>query len=144
MPRAPLVQIDPNSRIRKELTPYIRGQIIGRHHSGISKSQISRDLQIPRTTVIETIQRESQLIDGKTTPRSGRPKSYTERDSRHILTIIKADPFVTYSTIRERTGLEVSRFTFLRIIQESGYGHWKAQKRPKLEKEHAQKRLEWA
>jgi transposase len=137
MPRTPLAQIDPNSRIKKELTPFQRGQIIGKAECGLSKHQISRDLQIPRSTIQTILLKNYLQSNGKSFPRSGRPKSYTERDSRHILNIIKADPFVTYSTIRERTGLEVSRRTFLRIIRESGYGHWKAQKRPKLEKEHA-------
>jgi transposase len=126
------------------LSPYLRGLIIGKHESGINPSQISRDLQIPRTTVNGTIQRILHQNDGKSSPRSGHPQSYTERDKRHIIQLIKRDPFITYQAIRERTGLNVSSTTFLTILKESGYGHWRAKKRPKLTKEHAKLRLEWA
>ena len=144
MPRTPLREINGNSTKRKELSPYLRGQIIGKAISGISKHQISQELQIPRSTVICTIQRENALLEGKSSPQSGRPKSYTERDMRHILTIIKRNPFVTYREIRERTGLELSSATLLTIVNKSGYGHWRAKKRPRLLEEHAKMRLEWA
>jgi hypothetical protein len=37
MPHTPLVQIDPNSRRKKELSPYLQGQIIRKFNSGFSK-----------------------------------------------------------------------------------------------------------
>jgi transposase len=144
MPRRPLAQISGNTTKGKELTPYSRGLIIGEYNCGVKPSQISRNLQIPRSTVIDTIQQKSKRDDGKSSPRPGRPKSYTERDKRHIIQLIKRDPFITYQAIRERTGLNVSSTTFLTILKESGYGHWRAKKRPKLTKEHAKLRLEWA
>jgi transposase len=142
MPRTPLAAISTNSNRGKELSPYLRGQIIAYSNCGLNPSQIGRELEIPRSAVRTTLQRDPQRIDGKSCARTGGPKSYTERDSRHILTIIKRNPFVTYRTIREQTGLDVSRRTFLRILKESGYGHWRAQKRPKLTDEHAKIRLE--
>jgi transposase len=144
MPRTPLAEIDANSNKRKELTPFLRRQIIGKYSCGVNPTQISKQLQIPRSTIVSTIERNPQQVDGKSIPRSGRPKSYTKRDERHIITIIKRNPFVTYQSIREQTGLLLSSATFLRILKNSGYGHWRAKQRPKLTEEHAKKRLEWA
>ena len=144
MPRRPLGQISGNSIKGKELSPYMRGLITGKHESGIKPSHISQDLQIPRSTIVDTIQQNSTRNEGKSNPRPGRPKSYSERDERHILLLIKRDPFITYQSIRERTGLNLSSRTFLTILKKSGYGHWRAKKRPKLTKEHAKLRLEWA
>ena len=123
MSRTSLARIDPNSIKRKELSPFLRGKIFAKHSDGLSAANISRDLGIPRTTIWSTLQRESTQLDGKSFPRPGRPKSYTERDKRHILTIIKRNPFITYQAIREQSGLNLSSATFLRILKESGYGH---------------------
>ena len=144
MPRTPLSKIDGNSIKNKELSEYLRGQIIGKAESRASQRQIAHDLQLPRTTVQYTLQCESTRINGKSSPRIGRPKTYTERDKRHILTIIKRDLFITYQEIREQTGLQLSAPTFRIILRESRYGHWRAKKRPRLLEEHAKKRLEWA
>lgn len=144
MPRRPLARINGNRTIRKELTTYTRGLIIGKHESGVSMTHISQTLGIPLSTVSETIKRNPERINGESSPRSGRPKSYTERDRRHIIRIIRRDPFITYPALRLRAGLDISSTTFLKILKESGYGHWRAKKRPKLTEEHAKLRLEWA
>jgi hypothetical protein len=144
MPRRPLAQISGNTSTTKELSPYSRGLIIGKYEAVVSLSQISESLAIPSSTVFDTIQQNSKRNNGKSIPRPGRPKSYTERDKRHIIQLIKRDPFIKYEDIRERTGLNLSSTTFLSILQDSGYGHWRAKKRPKLTKEHAKLRLEWA
>jgi hypothetical protein len=142
MPRRPLAQINGNSIKRKELSPYMRGIITRKHQSGVRTSHISEDLQIPRSTVNNTIEQIPRQNNGKSIPRPGRPKSYTERDKRHILLLIKADPFIKYQDIRQRIGLNLSLYTFLLILKNSGYGHWRAKKQPKLTKEHAKLQLE--
>ena len=48
MPRTPLSKIDGNSIKNKELSEYLRGQIIGKAESGASQRQIAHDLQLPR------------------------------------------------------------------------------------------------
>jgi hypothetical protein len=57
---------------------------------------------------------------------------------------IKKDPFLTFQDIRMRTGINVSTTTFKNYLKKSGYGHWKAAKRPQLKEEHAALRLAWA
>ena len=40
--------------------------------------------------------------------------------------------------------MPISTRTIARMLQESGYGHWRAQKRPQLTEEIARLRYEWA
>jgi hypothetical protein len=68
MPRRPLAQINNNSIQRKELSPYVRGIITGKHHSGFKTSHISQQLQIPRSTVNDTIQQISRQNNSKSIP----------------------------------------------------------------------------
>jgi hypothetical protein len=57
---------------------------------------------------------------------------------------IKKDPFLTFQDIRVRTGINVLTTTFKNYLKKSGYGHWKAAKRPQLKEEYAALRLAWA
>ena len=144
MPRAPLGEINGNTQKRKELTPYKRGYIIAQAEGGLSPTQVARDLQISRSTVRRTLERNPQRIDGQSKPRSGRPKKLSEANICHLYIIIKRDPFLSFREIIDRSGLTFSRTTFVRILQSSGYAHWKAKKRPHLTKEHAAARYQWA
>jgi hypothetical protein len=56
-PRTPLRPISGNSNKGKELSPYIRGQIIALSNIGLGQHAISRQLEIPRTTVRYTIEK---------------------------------------------------------------------------------------
>jgi transposase len=144
MPRVPLGQIDPNNQKRKELSPYTRGLISGYLRCGIKPSKISAELQIPYSTIIFTRDQNDQRNNGNSLTRSGRPKILSERDKNHLFRVIRANPFISYNELREQTSITVSNDTLLRTIRDSGYGHWKAKKRPKLTEEHARLRLEWA
>jgi len=77
-------------------------------------------------------------------PRSGRPQVLSTSDKRFLWILIKRNPFIRYREINERLRSSLSRTTLLKMIKESGYGHWKARKRPRLQEEHARKRLAWA
>jgi hypothetical protein len=68
MPRRPLAQISGNSTKEKELTPYSRGLIIGEYYSGVKPSQISRNLQIPRSTIADSIQQNSKRNNEESSP----------------------------------------------------------------------------
>jgi hypothetical protein len=65
MPRRPLAQISGNTTKRSKLSPYLRGLIIGKHNSGRNPTQISQDLQIPRTTINSTIKQNLGQNNGK-------------------------------------------------------------------------------
>ena len=83
--RSPLQQRDGNSRKAKELTPYQRGKIQGMADKGAGCSTISREYNLPLTTVYNTLQMDTLRDEGKSQPRSGAGKSYTEAEERRIL-----------------------------------------------------------
>lgn len=144
MLRVPLGQINGNRKRGPDLSPYTRGLIIARHQLDLKPRKISYQLQIARSTIYSTIQQEALRDNGNSLSRPGRPRAVSERDKRHILMRIKADPFITYRELRDATDLNISASTFLRILKESGYGHWRARKRPRLTAEHARLRYAWA
>ncbi|KAJ9196306.1 hypothetical protein DTO164E3_6362 [Paecilomyces variotii] len=144
MPRRPLGQIDPNGRRGNELSPYTRGIIMGRVFDKVTPTKIGRDLQIARATIVSTIEKDPERDNGESLLRPGRPEALSPRDKRRVFIEIKRDPFITYDAIRANTGLNYSNTTLLKYVKQSGYGHWKAKKRPYLKPEHAKKRYEWA
>ena len=99
--RRPLRPITGNANKRRELTPFVRGIIKGKLLDGKTPTDIAKDLNIPRPTIYTTKQNLSSQVDGKSKPRSGRPLSYTTRDTRHIYTIVRRDPYATYNKIRQ-------------------------------------------
>jgi transposase len=144
MPRTPLKPINPNRGKGHELSPYLRGRIFSLVEEGVKYAEIARRLQIDESTAGKTIKLDSKRCNGESRSRSGRPKTLSPRDIRRIITEIKKDPFLSYQDIRARTGVNVSNTTFKKYLKESGYGHWKAAKRPQLKEEHAALRLQWA
>ncbi|KAF4222390.1 hypothetical protein CNMCM5878_005672 [Aspergillus fumigatiaffinis] len=144
MQRTPLKEINTNRGRGNELSLYTRGIIRGLREKGSKLQEISDALEIPLTTVQYTLEKEPQRQEGKSRARPGQPNKLSNRDERSILRAIRTDPFISYKDIREKTGVSVSDTTIRRCLKKSGYGHWRAKKRPQLTKEAAKLRLEWA
>lgn len=144
MPRVPLKEISANTARGKELTPYQRGIIVGRAAAGDTVHAISRDLNICVSTVKYTLAKAKERDQGNSVQRTGRPKSYTDRDERRILRIVQLEPKITYQNITRLTGIEISRGTLYNIISKHGIKNWLSKKRPILTEKDAQRRLEWA
>ncbi|OJJ88494.1 uncharacterized protein ASPGLDRAFT_42071 [Aspergillus glaucus CBS 516.65] len=125
MPRAPLRSTSSNRTNRKELEPFKRGIIVGRFLAGQKKADI---------------QCEMNLLS----PRIGRPDILSDAGKQYILLQIKRDPFIRTEDICKLLGMPISTRTVARMLKESGYGHWRAQKRPQLTEEIAKLRYEWA
>lgn len=143
-PRRPLRAVSGNIVKRKELTPFLRGKILGRHEVGESAYTISQALGIPRRTVRDTIDKKDIRSEGKSKERSGQPHKLTQRAIRRIFRVIKEEPFITYRQLRDKLDLDCSPSTILRALKDSKWGHWRAAKRPRLTQEHAKLRLEFA
>jgi transposase len=137
VPKNPLTPIDPNRRRNTELSPYQRGLLVCQQLAGRSIRQIAGAVRLPPTTVQYTLEKNTQRHDGNSIPRSGRPPVLSPSDSRRILTLIKRDPFVTYHDIRRRSDITASNSTILRMLKQSGYSHWRTQKRRRLSPEVA-------
>lgn len=144
MENNPLSPISSIINPEKELSPTVRAFILGRYTGGEKPKSISNDLQIPLQTIYTTIRRSSSRSHCISKPRTGRPKSLSETAKRAIIRLIKKNPFITYQEVSETLQLSICRRTLFSVINESGYGNWKAQKRPLLTPKVAQRRYEWA
>lgn len=76
----PLASITGNRLPKCHLSPYQRGQILGKQSEGATPTKIAHDLNLDRSTVRYTIAVDPLRIEGKSQPRTPRGKLYTEAD----------------------------------------------------------------
>ena len=140
--RRVLGEISHNIVRRKELSPFERGKIVGKAEDGLTQRQISKVLNVPKSTVNDTIQKYlSTPTNGQSSPRSGLPKSIDVRTERRIIRFVRTASDAKYSEIKRRLGLTISKATIYRILKRHGITNWRKRKRPALTKEHARQRL---
>jgi len=139
-----LMETSVNRIPRTELSPHIRGVIIGMHIGGKNPSEIARILRLPRRTVRDQIHRFPQRHANQSRPRSGRPRAYTERDERRILRLIRREPKIRWRCLKLTTDIDISLRTFKRLLKRLHVRKWLSKKRPALTEEHAAARLAWA
>lgn len=141
--RTPLRVIDSNQPRGKEISPYMRGKIIGMVDSGSLISSIQAQYSLSRKAVRGTIAQDSLRQEGQSLPRSGCPRTYSDRDEQHMLRNLRLFPKSTFDDRRKETGLEMSNSTIKRLAKKHGLQHWRAKKRPELLQKHADERLLW-
>lgn len=142
-PRRPLGVISGNRKPGEELSPYLRGRIIGKYEEGRNKAQIARDLKIPESTVRSTLCLDPQRNEGKTKSRSGAPPRYSQRTLRNVLLYTRKNPKCSYQDIRDHFRSEISNDTIRRLHEKHGIHHWRCKKRPYLTPEVAKMRYDW-
>ena len=142
MPRTPLASISGNKPRNIELNQCQRGMIIGAQALGHAPAEIAKTSNVPRTTVIYTLQKHSERNNEKSKSRSG-PGIFSDRDRRRIIRLTRINPRITYAQLRTEAGVQCSRSTLYRTLKDYGLTNWLAKKRPLLTPEVAKKRLEW-
>ncbi len=80
MSLVPLSPIDGNSRLGKELTPYIHRKIDGKHKSDYRLAEIAHDLYIPENTVQNTLNLFFKHNNRESLSQSGCSKSVSRHD----------------------------------------------------------------
>jgi hypothetical protein len=85
MQRIPLGTRSVNVRRGPDLSPNTRGKIIGAYDFGGKPSQIGKAYNFNESTIRSTLKLEPVRDWNKLQPRSGRQKTYSNRDERHIL-----------------------------------------------------------
>jgi hypothetical protein len=144
MQRQPLGTCSVNIQGRgPELSAYVRGKIKGASEFGVKTCVISRTYNIPSSTIESTLSLDSLRIDGKSLPRSGRPKTYDIRDERHIIRHVRLYPKCTYADVRRACAITLCDNTLRAILKDYGIANWRAKKRPFLTEKHAAIRLAW-
>lgn len=142
--RRPLAPIGANRVQNSQLSEVQRAQIFGQAVAGAGDAAIALKEHLPLSTIKSTIAKVRKRHSVVTAPRKGRPKVFSDRDQRHLLRYIRANPQATWSAIKTATGLEFSRQWLSHIMKEHHIQHWLAKKRPLLLPHHAQQRLQFA
>jgi hypothetical protein len=113
MQRQPLGTRSVNIQSRgPELSAYVRGKIKAASDLGVQNCVISKAYKIPESTIESTLTLEPLRIDGKSLPRSRRPKTYDIRDERHIVRHVRLYPKCTYADIRTACAITSCNNTF--------------------------------
>ena len=76
-------------RNRKELSVDVREALVSLYYSGIRQVEISRRLNIPRTTITGVIKRFRRRGNVENIQRLGAPSKFSRRDTREILRSVK-------------------------------------------------------
>jgi hypothetical protein len=150
-PRTPLGPISGNRVQKTELSPYVRGQIIGQRFQGASLGQIADAFQLEKSTIQYTVEKAIERPEGHSKPRPGQPKVLSDRDERILLRHIRLHPKDTYEQIKKAVDLKnpgsrkyISTTTIKNVCRKHNIAHWKAKKRPALTEKHVETRFAWA
>lgn len=100
-------------------------------------------LLVAKSTIRDTIKNSTPRPLQKDRPRSGRPRFLVVRADREFLRPVRIKPEIHYSDLKKELGVEISRHTLRRHLEDHGITNWLAAKRPLLQKIHARQRLNW-
>ena len=111
-----------------------------------SKRRISREFNIPHTTVLRILKSESPR---RTRPsaRTGRPRKISERELRRVIRHIRRsynNRKLPYAQVARECGLNCSGQTVRRALARVGYHKCKACPKPFINKKQRKQRLAWA
>ena len=76
-PRRPLGTISGNRKPGEELSPYLRGRIVGKYEEGRNKVYITKDLKLAESIVRSTLLLDLQRNEGKTKSCPNVPLKYS-------------------------------------------------------------------
>ena len=141
--RKVLGPISGNIQKKRELNLYQRGKIITTAELGLSNTEIGKAYNHLESTVRKTISQDKLRNQGRSLPRSGRPKKYTAYDERVLLRHVRLNPKDTYAQVRAACSLRISNTTIRNILSHHGITNWRAKKRPELTEEVVAKRYSW-
>ena len=132
----------------KELPETFRERIIGAFLSGVKQKDISVQLDVPTSTVNDTIKRYKKTGSATPEKRPGRPNLLTKRDTRTLQRIIRSDRFSPLGDITDRLNLSLNTTlhhnTVRKYLHNEGLGSYAAQKKPLLTAKHRKDRLRWS
>ncbi|RFU28819.1 hypothetical protein B7463_g7528, partial [Scytalidium lignicola] len=128
-PRRVLSEINGNIIPYKDLSPYMRGKIMGKVEEGKSPAQIAKDLNIPDSTIRDTIFKDKLRNDGKSILRPGRPDKYSERFKRNLISFVRKEPKASMAKIRKHMSVKISNKAITRILDALNVGQAEQQNR---------------
>jgi transposase len=133
----------------KELSCDLRQKVIDMRNNGSSYGQISRNLIIPKSTVVNIVKKFNTSDEVKTRPRSGRPSKLSMRSCRHLLRHTRQNRGYTLQRItRYASNLldnnAVCKRTVRRLLHKHKMYNRIAVKKPLINNLNRQRRVNWA
>uniref|UniRef100_A0A3P8W165 Uncharacterized protein n=1 Tax=Cynoglossus semilaevis TaxID=244447 RepID=A0A3P8W165_CYNSE len=136
-----------NRKRRRELSQDIRKKIIDKHLKGKGYKTISKQLEVPVTTVPHIIQKFKTHGTVANLPGRGRKRKIDDKLKRRIVRIVSKEPRTTSKEIKgelQGQGTSVSDRTIRRCLSQSGLHGRRPRRTPLLKKNHKKARLEFA
>lgn len=136
-----------NQKKRTQTDEYTCGLIIGRFQLGQNVAGIQRDMEIPRSTIVDCIDRYKKTGTGVIKKRTGRALKLSERDQRTLVRSFRAEPFLPFVAHNEKlksAGINIHPQTLIKYAAMNGFASYSPAYVPKLTPNHMKKRLLWA
>jgi len=125
-----------------------RSRIHTLHQMGFSTREVAVQEGVNQSSVVRICKKFNETGNFDDRPKSGRPKSLSERYERKLLRYIRSEECSTavevQSKFRVDEGIVISAETIRRIFRKNGLVARTKKKKPYLKKTHRKKRLEWA
>ena len=132
---------------RKELSQEIRKKIIDKHVKGKGYKTISKQLDVPVTTVAHIIQKFKIHETVANLPGRGCRRKIDDKSQRQIIRMVTKEPRKTSKEIKDELqaqGTSVSDRTIRRCLSQSGLNGRRPRRTPLLKTDHKKARLEFA
>jgi hypothetical protein len=121
--RTPLDLLNGNENRGKDFSPFVRGQIIGARRAGMRKCSIEREFGYSRGGISTILANQAVQPEGKSKPRPGTPRIYTDRDRRIMLKNLRLHPKFTFDQRRAETGLKCKNTWIKDLARANGLHH---------------------
>jgi transposase len=137
------IEICAKRKRNEEFSEVAKALIVREVETGRTYRAVAEDAKTSPSTVHQIVERWKSQRTLAQKRRTGRPKKLTVRQIRWLLLMIKRDRRITYDSIINYLGGQISRSTIRRVIRLHYGRKWKAIQRIPLSKETARQRLSW-
>ena len=135
------------SRKGAELSTETKELIVTLSHSVQNKAELSRLLNIPRTTITSVLREYQRTGTVKTSTRSGRKKSFTYKDRNDLKRLVKSNIRLTLQNITAKLNecktKTFSQKTVQRVLHSEGYKRRLEKKKMVVREANRKKRVKW-
>uniref|UniRef100_A0A3P9LRV8 Uncharacterized protein n=1 Tax=Oryzias latipes TaxID=8090 RepID=A0A3P9LRV8_ORYLA len=136
-----------NRKRRRELSQDIRNKVIDKHRKGKGYKTISKQLEVPVTTVAHIIQKFKTHGTVANLPGHGRKRKIDDKLRRRIVRTVSKEPRTTSKDIKGELldqGTSVSDRNIRRCLSQSGLHGRRPRRTPLLKGNYEKARLEFA
>ena len=106
---------------KRSIEPYIRGQTVPLYQSGLSLSNVGKQLQVCICCVCNALTKFEEYAKFDDVKRSGRPKSLSDRNVREVKRLVQDENRLSAAKITTDLTMSLSTCTVPRYLNELGY-----------------------